>query len=129
MELEFSIEGYETNQAYPMALDGEVIDWEPMVRGILEDLEMGLPAGAISAKFQNALVESIILVAQKVREKKVVLTGGCFQNRYLTGRTVLRLREEGFQAYWHHLVPPNDGGVSLGQIVAAGYGYVSCGPR
>jgi hydrogenase maturation protein HypF len=48
-----------------------------------------------------------------------VLSGGCFQNKYLTERAVCRLREEGFRPYWHQRVPPNDGGIALGQIVAA----------
>jgi hydrogenase maturation protein HypF len=47
-----------------------------------------------------------------------VLSGGCFQNRYLTERTVTRLHAEGFQPYWHQRVPPNDGGIALGQIYA-----------
>jgi hydrogenase maturation protein HypF len=50
---------------------------------------------------------------------RVVLSGGCFQNRYLTERTVSRLRAEKFQPYWHQRVPPNDGGIALGQIFAA----------
>jgi len=49
----------------------------------------------------------------------VVLSGGCFQNRYLTERTVARLRAENFSPYWHQRVPPNDGGIALGQVVAA----------
>ena len=52
-------------------------------------------------------------------QRRVVLSGGCFQNRYLTERTVRRLQAEGFQPYWHQRVPPNDGGIALGQIVAA----------
>jgi hydrogenase maturation protein HypF len=48
-----------------------------------------------------------------------VLSGGCFQNKYLTERAVCRLRDEGFRPYWHQRVPPNDGGIALGQIVAA----------
>jgi hydrogenase maturation protein HypF len=49
----------------------------------------------------------------------VVLSGGCFQNRYLTERAVRRLSAEGFRPYWHQRVPPNDGGIALGQVVAA----------
>jgi hydrogenase maturation protein HypF len=49
----------------------------------------------------------------------VALSGGCFQNRYLTERTVRRLQAEGFHPYWHQRVPPNDGGIALGQVVAA----------
>jgi len=55
-------------------------------------------------------------------ETRVVLSGGCFQNRYLTERTVARLREAGFQPYWHQRVPPNDGGLALGQIRRRGTG-------
>jgi len=48
-----------------------------------------------------------------------VLTGGCFQNRYLTERAVGRLRAEGFRPYWHQRIPPNDGGIALGQVTGA----------
>ena len=58
-------------------------------------------------------------VAKETGQRRVVLSGGCFQNRYLTERTVLRLRKEGFLPYWHQRVPPNDGGIALGQILAA----------
>ena len=49
----------------------------------------------------------------------VVLSGGCFQNRLLTELTVARLQADGVKVYWHQRVPPNDGGISLGQVVAA----------
>jgi hydrogenase maturation protein HypF len=48
-----------------------------------------------------------------------MLTGGCFQNKYLTERAVRRLREDGFRPYWHQRVPTNDGGIALGQIAAS----------
>ena len=51
----------------------------------------------------------------------MVLTGGCFQNRYLSDRASRRLEQEGFEVVTHRLVPPNDGGLSLGQAVAADY--------
>jgi hydrogenase maturation protein HypF len=47
-----------------------------------------------------------------------VLTGGCFQNRRLLELAVHALRDAGFRPYWHQRVPPNDGGISLGQIAA-----------
>jgi hydrogenase maturation protein HypF len=153
MELEFALEGVNTEEAYSMRLlkpnaegvaarasqpsaapafelnrggthaaVGElpvVQDWAPMVEGILADIERGLSAGAVAAKFHNALAAAVVAVARHVGETRVVLSGGCFQNRYLTERTVAGLRAAGFQPYWHQRVPPNDGGVSLGQIVAA----------
>ena len=86
---------------------------------ILNDIKHGIPAGMISAKFHNTLVEAIVAVAGIVGENRVVITGGCFQNKYLTERSIIRLREEGFRPYWHQRVPPNDGGIALGQIIAA----------
>jgi hydrogenase maturation protein HypF len=60
----------------------------------------------------------IVEVAIRVGEPRVVLTGGCFQNRRLLERAVHGLGSAGFRPYWHQRVPPNDGGISLGQIVA-----------
>jgi len=85
----------------------------------VEDVRRGVALGAISAKFHNALVEIIVTVARHVGQTRIVLTGGCFQNRYLTERSVQRLLEEGFRPYWHQRVPTNDGGIALGQIVDA----------
>ena len=65
------------------------------------------------------MVEIIVAVARLVGEKRVVLTGGCFQNKFLIEHSVQRLEQEGFKPYWHQRIPPNDGGIALGQIVAA----------
>ena len=51
--------------------------------------------------------------------QRVALTGGCFQNRLLTERAAERLERAGFEVLLHRLVPPNDGGISLGQIAVA----------
>jgi hydrogenase maturation protein HypF len=126
MELEFSLDGIETDTAYPCAIlepdsSGHaplILDWRPMIEGVLADLKRGLPTGHIAAQFHNGLVEAIILIARRVGASQVALTGGCFQNRYLTERAVTRLRQEGFRPYWHQRVPPNDGGIALGQILA-----------
>jgi len=47
------------------------------------------------------------------------MSGGCFQNSYLTERAVTRLRQAGLRPYWHQRIPPNDGGICLGQVIAA----------
>jgi hydrogenase maturation protein HypF len=49
----------------------------------------------------------------------VVLTGGCFQNRFLTETAIDQLRRNGFHPYWHQRIPPNDGGIAVGQIIGA----------
>ncbi len=129
MELEFAIEDERTDEVYPFQIrEGvgaihelplQIVDWEPMVRDILTDLKRGIPVSTISAKFHNTLVEMILDVAHRIGEERVILTGGCFQNRYLTERAVHRLEAEGFRPYWHQRVPPNDGGIALGQMFAA----------
>ncbi|MFM7573340.1 MAG: hypothetical protein ACKO4S_09450, partial [Snowella sp.] len=54
-----------------------------------------------------------------VGEKKVILTGGCFQNLYLVEKAIARLKAENFVPYWHRQIPSNDGGISVGQILGA----------
>jgi hydrogenase maturation protein HypF len=123
MELEFALEGIATAEAYKLpvcpAHESLRLDWSPTIEAILADLKRGSPIGQISARFHNALAEAILAVARQIGQPRVVLSGGCFQNRYLTERSVRRLQEEGFRPYWHQRVPPNDGGISLGQAVAA----------
>ncbi|MEO8682133.1 MAG: hypothetical protein ABI665_24005, partial [Vicinamibacterales bacterium] len=95
-----------------------VVDWEPMIASILRDVAEATPVGVISARFHNTLADAIVAVAARVGEPQVVLTGGCFQNKALSERAIDRLRDAGFKPYWHQRVPPNDGGLSLGQIAA-----------
>jgi hydrogenase maturation protein HypF len=95
-----------------------VLDWAPLLRSILSDISANVSVARISAKFHNSLAEAILAVARQAGLKRVVLSGGCFQNRYLTERAIHRLEEEGFQPYWHQRVPPNDGGIALGQVLA-----------
>jgi len=97
-----------------------VLDWQPLVEAVLDDLRRGMTQAVIAARFHNALVDAIVAVAKAVGESRVALTGGCFQNRLLTERAARRLEEAGFEVLLHHQVPPNDGGISLGQIVVAG---------
>jgi hydrogenase maturation protein HypF len=60
-----------------------------------------------------------VAVARHVAEPRVALSGGCFQNRLLTERTAQRLEAAGFEVLLHRQVPPNDGGISLGQVAVA----------
>ena len=57
-------------------------------------------------------------VAERAGVRDVALTGGCFQNRWLLSRAVARLRADGFTPHWPRWVPPNDGGIALGQVMA-----------
>ena len=130
IELEFAIGDGATEDAYEMPLSADgVIDWAPSVRAIVADVKRSRSAAEISAKFHNALVEAIVAVAHRAGEACVALSGGCFQNKYLTERAIRRLREEGFRPFWHQRVPPNDGGISLGQIAGAARALLEANPR
>lgn len=96
-----------------------IVDWEPLVLAIIQDVDEGVSPAAISRKFHNTLAGIIVAVAKLISEERVVLTGGCFQNKFLLEHAVRNLEMEGFRPYWHQRIPPNDGGISLGQIVAA----------
>jgi hydrogenase maturation protein HypF len=132
MELEFAAASGEAAEGYTISLEtppGEaaVLDWRRMIVEILADLRCGFAPAGIARRFHNTLAETIVKTALHVSslwssEGKllpVLLTGGCFQNRLLTELAVERLRAEGFACYWHQRIPPNDGGISLGQAVAA----------
>ena len=126
MELEFALATAATDARYPFEVmpaedvaRPHTVDWGPMVFELLGDIRQNTPGPEISGKFHNTMAEIIIEVARRVGEPRVVLSGGCFQNAYLSQRVVTRLRAEGFTPYWHQRVPPNDGGISLGQIFAA----------
>jgi hydrogenase maturation protein HypF len=126
MELEFALDGIVTDERYPLPLHLSAplwrLDWAPAIRCVVEDVRAGTGAALISARFHNAMVEAIVAAAVQVGLERVVLSGGCFQNRYLLERTIARLSAGGFRPVWHQRVPPNDGGISLGQVAAVRWG-------
>ncbi len=128
MELEFAIDGCQMDECYPISFDAKntrlVLDWSRAIKAILVDLRAGVARGIISAKFHNTLAETVVLVSRMMGNTRVALSGGCFQNRYLTERVVERLHAEGREAFWHRQVPPNDGGIALGQVAAARREYL-----
>jgi hydrogenase maturation protein HypF len=130
MELEFAIGAEETEEAYPFSITtaekkldamqpAMFVDWEPLIHAIIQDVCDSAPLARIARKFHNTLAEIIVEVAKRVAQKRVVLTGGCFQNKHLIEMAVKKLEAGGFYPYWHQRIPPNDGGIALGQIVAA----------
>jgi hydrogenase maturation protein HypF len=119
-ELEWAADAVATDDVYPLGVDaGPVIDWGPAVEGVVADVRGGVPVGVTAARFHNTLVRVGVAVARRVGERRVALTGGCFQNAHLLTRAVRELTAAGFEPVWHRRVPPNDGGVALGQAVAA----------
>ncbi|HVB15952.1 MAG TPA: carbamoyltransferase HypF [Stellaceae bacterium] len=104
------------------AVDGSlIVDWQPALEAALADLRTGAMAGTISAAFHRGLAAAIAAVARRIGEQRVVLSGGCFQNVRLTEATVAALHEAGHEPLWHRRIPPNDGGIALGQAAWAGW--------
>jgi hydrogenase maturation protein HypF len=113
MLLENEIGALRSEEAYAYP-DG---DWGPLIAAVVADKRAGIAPCEIAAKFHNALVAWIVEVAVRTGLKQVVLSGGVFQNRYLTERTAAALESRGYEVVTHQRVPPNDGGIALGQAV------------
>ena len=96
-------------------------DWRPVVAAIVADLLAGVPVERIAAGFHRAVIELIAAVRHTLAagSPTVGLTGGVFQNALLVEAACARLRETGCEPLLHHAVPPNDGGLALGQAVLA----------
>lgn len=121
MELEFAIDSA-SDGSYPFVVcetSPLVIDWEPALRALLGDRSQNAGAGVIAARCHNMLADVILAVTRHFNQSRVALSGGCFQNRYLTERVINQLLAAGHLPYWQQRVPPNDGGIALGQVWSA----------
>jgi hydrogenase maturation protein HypF len=126
-ELEWAAGAHASRRRYELPVrdrsgDGAlIIDWQPALESILADLRAGVTTGAVSAALHDGLVAAIIAMACQIGQPRVVLSGGCFQNVRLTEASIVALRAAGFQPFWHRRVPPNDGGLALGQAAWAAW--------
>jgi len=101
-----------------------IIDPQEIFIDIITDLKKGLDKKVMATKFHNTVAEFTVDLCGKIRENtkinEIALSGGVFQNKYLTEKVVFLLEDKGFKVYIQRKVPPNDGGISLGQAVVAG---------
>lgn len=111
---------------YPFAIrDGTpaILDVDPLIRALVEDVREGVPVALIARRFHESVAELLTAACVRVREETglevVALSGGVFQNRLLLERLLDRLEALQFEVYVNRLVPPNDGGLSLGQAAVA----------
>lgn len=102
-----------------------LIRHQPIIKGIVKDLKKGKTGAQISRRFHFTLIEIFTRICCKVRDEsaleKVVLSGGVFQNRTILTGLEQQLKQKDFKVYSNVLIPANDGGLSLGQAVAAHY--------
>jgi hydrogenase maturation protein HypF len=119
-----SWEPYPTSYAPGAGPDGAgEIDLRPTVREIAAALHRGVAVAEVSARFHETLAAAVAEACVRARcelgIEAVALSGGCFQNRRLLERTAARLEQVGFEVLRHRRVPPNDGGIALGQAAVA----------
>jgi len=118
----------EQSNLYPFAMRMRdqmpaILDVAPMFRAIVRDIQQGVPTSHIAHRFHRSIAELLAAACFSAREQTgldiVALSGGVFQNQLLLTQLTQRLEEMAFQVYMNRRVPPNDGGISLGQIAVA----------
>jgi hydrogenase maturation protein HypF len=132
IELEWLATSLPPDEAYPFALiDGPasplqrpfVVDTRPLIHAVAVDVRRGVPGARIARRFHSTVVELIGTMCARIREatqiEAVVLSGGVFMNVLLTQEASAHLTNAGFRVHRHRLTPPNDGGLSLGQLALA----------
>jgi hydrogenase maturation protein HypF len=108
---------------YPLEIAEEeeaiILNPDPCIAAIVEEIKRGADPAIISARFHNTIARAIAQVAIRLREatglSEICLSGGVFQNHMLLGKSVELLEQADFKTYIHHQVPANDGGIALGQ--------------
>ncbi|MCA9239271.1 MAG: carbamoyltransferase HypF [Planctomycetales bacterium] len=128
MQWEWLATGTPEDGSYPFEL-ADVVDTRPLVKAIVQDLVRGTQQRVIARRFHSTLASIIVEACRRLRTQAaldaVVLSGGVFQNALLLEETCARLEQDAFRVYRHRLVPPNDGGLSLGQLAIAAKHYAA----
>ncbi|MGA1792084.1 MAG: carbamoyltransferase HypF, partial [bacterium] len=128
IELEYFASLSKDAEAYPVVISQEGFPWRmeisPVIHAVMRETQEGIPREMISRRFHNTMVQMAcriaLLCSERFEMNRVVLSGGCFQNRLLLEGIFHGLCKSGMQVYMHQHVPTNDGGISLGQAVCAG---------
>lgn len=124
MELEWAADPNTKNGTYPFEITHKngvmMLDWQPLLEELLADIGAETASGRMAAKFHDGLALAIADIGARIGETTVVLSGGCFQNGRLLESVLTRLKAAGLSPVRHERVPPNDGGLALGQAWWAG---------
>lgn len=135
IELEMNIDDeFKSDDYYSFNIkeedDCSVISFYSLFTELMDDLIRKVPKALVAVKFHNSIVRIVVemcgRLSKRYKLKRVVISGGCFQNKYLVEKVVMGLKESGYEVYYHQQLPPNDGGISLGQVYI--YGYTNGAP-
>jgi hydrogenase maturation protein HypF len=123
--LEQLARGASTVDAYPLPFVGYELDFRPLLEYVIRDRMRGRSTREIARAFQRGIAEGLLASVRAVCEEReirtVVLSGGVFQNELLLEDLKPLLAAEKLQVWTNHTVPPNDGGISLGQAALAAF--------
>ena len=125
IELEGMARGIDSGTtSYRFDVDESAVDPAPVIQAVVGDQRDGVPAGVIGARFHRAVADLIVDLADRHRDVSpiVALSGGVFQNALLLQMTLKGLHAKGLEVITHRAVPPNDGGVALGQLMVGNSG-------
>jgi hydrogenase maturation protein HypF len=121
--IELESQATPTKSGYPFDIQDGQFDVRLLIRAIVANLVRGIPIPEISGRLHRSIAEMLLRACQTARAQAgmvdVALSGGVFQNKLLLEQLLLLLEADGFKVYINRLVPPNDGGLSLGQAAIA----------
>jgi hydrogenase maturation protein HypF len=124
--IELELAAQPGDRLYPFTLGAgrpAMLDVAPLIRAIVDDLQRGVSIAQIAGRFHRSIAEMLAAACVRARAEtgleEVALSGGVFQNQLLLGYVLARLEELRFKVYLNQIVPPNDGGLSLGQAAIA----------
>ena len=114
---------------YPFPFENQQLDFRPLLQAVVHDRNRGRSRAEIARAFHrgvaNGLRDAVLQICSAFKVEIVVLSGGVFQNELLLADTKSLLENEPVRIWTNHLVPPNDGGISLGQAALAAFGRFS----
>ena len=126
IELEGLVDKTETGY-YPFIIQESVVDLQPMLTALLDDLGHGTSKPVISARFHNTIAGLSLALAQQIKKdyhiNQFVLSGGVWQNQVLLEKTLFLFQQNNITPLIHRQTPPNDGCIAFGQAIIAAYRY------
>jgi hydrogenase maturation protein HypF len=129
MWLEQLARGVPATEPYPFPYTGEELDFRPLLHSVISDRRRGRDLCEIAYAFHGGiargLYDALITICKVEDIPTVVLSGGVFQNELLQEYLKELLKNEKLEIWTNHAVPPNDGGISLGQAAIAGFSVLN----